>query len=163
MTSTPPTDADRIELQRAVVAEHCRAESAGDWEAVFATFAADGSALWDAVPLSMSAPGLDGVRGVYALVSAAFPDMNVAITAEYDVPGVSVVEATIRGTHSGDWCGLPGSGRRVSVEVCAVFVFGEGENAGKLVCERAYWDNETLLRQMRGEKGAPVGVGLAHR
>jgi hypothetical protein len=74
---------------------------------------------------------------------------------------VSVVEATITGTHCGDWCGLPASGRHVSFELCAIFVFGDGPDAGKLVRERAYWDNETLLRQMRGEVDAPTGEGSA--
>jgi hypothetical protein len=33
----------------------------------------------------------------------------------------------------------------------------------KLVAERIYFDNEILLRQMRGEADAPTGLGLATR
>ena len=60
--------------------------------------------------------------------------------------------------------GVEPKGNPVTFELCAVFEFGEGENAGKLLCERCYFDNETLLRQMRGEADASTAVlGLAER
>jgi hypothetical protein len=47
--------------------------------------------------------------------------------------------------------------------VAAYYLFGKGEEAGKLTAERVCYDNDTMLRQMRGEVGAPTGVGLAAR
>lgn len=48
-----------------------------------------------------------------------------------------------------------------------VVVTGEydtlGDESGRLLAERIYYDNETLLRQMRGEENAMTGVGLAER
>lgn len=43
------------------------------------------------------------------------------------------------------------------------FTFGGGDEAGKILCERVYFDHDTVLRQMRGEPAAPTGVGLAQR
>ena len=163
MTTTALTDAERIEMQKSIVAEHCRAENEKDWPAVHATFAQDGSASWDCVPLSVTAQGVDGVRDLYAGFDAAMPDFSITIFREYHMAGTSIIEVTIDATHQGEFMGVPASGRKVRWELVAVFEFGAGENAGKILCERAYWDNETLLRQMRGEADAPTGVGLASR
>lgn len=94
---------------------------------------------------------------------AVLAGFHVHTTAQYDVPGTTIVEATVTATHGAEYYGIPASGLPVVVELVGIFVVGEGENAGKIVCERAYFDNETLLRQMRGEVGAPTGVGLAGR
>ncbi len=34
------------------------------------------------------------------------------------------------------------------------FVFGTGEQEGKLIAERIYFDNDTVMRQIRGEMDA---------
>ena len=47
------------------------------------------------------------------------------------------------------------------VELAAFYLFGTGENVDKLVAERVYFDNEILLRQMRGEADVQTGIGLA--
>ena len=49
----------------------------------------------------------------------------------------------------------------MTIEIAGFFLFGSAENAGKIMCERVYFDNEILLRQMRGEADAPTGIGLA--
>jgi hypothetical protein len=41
--------------------------------------------------------------------------------------------------------------------------FGDGEEAGKILCECVYFYHDTVLRQMRGEPAAPTGVVLAQR
>ena len=101
-----------------------------------------------------------GVQGFYEVIEAAFPDLQIICTGEYDVPGTSIRELTLRGTQTGDYLGVPASGNPVSVEVAILYIFGEGADAGKLVAERVYFDNDVLLRQCRGEL-PPVGLGLA--
>lgn len=157
------SDAERIGLQRDAVAEHVRAEIAKDWDSVHATFVQDDRARWDAIPMSASLEGIAGVRDFYANFDAALPDFTVTVTAQYDAPGTSVCEATVTGTHKGEYCGVAGSGRTVTVELLSFFEFGDGPDAGKIVTERAYFDNETLLAQMRGDVDAPTGLGLAQR
>jgi hypothetical protein len=42
----------------------------------------------------------------------------------------------------------------VRFQLAGFFLFGTGLQAGKLLAERIYFDNDTVLRQMRGEMDA---------
>ncbi len=152
---------DIIQLQRATIDEHIRAETAKDWEAVYDTFVQGDAAYYDVAPLATRFNGIAGVQDFYQTISAALPDFQIIVTGEYDTPGCSIREVTLKGTHQGEYMGVPASGHRVTFEVAGFFLFGSGENAGKIMCERVYFDNEILLRQMRGEADAPTGIGLA--
>ncbi|GGJ01748.1 cyclase [Saccharopolyspora subtropica] len=157
------TDQERIVAQRRTIDEHIRGENEHDWARVYGTFLTDERAYYDVVPLSTRFPGFQGVQDFYQLIEAAIPDFRVVVTGAYDTPGTSVREVTITGTHRGEYCGVAPQGRPVSVEVAAFYLFGDDDEAGKLVAERVYYDNETLLRQMRGEEDAQTGVGLSRR
>ena len=54
------------------------------------------------------------------------------------------VEGRFRGTHRGDWRGIPAAGRTVDFPLIIVFMF-EGD---RMVCERTYFDLLTILRQL---------------
>jgi len=151
------TDEERIELQRATVAEHLRAENDHDYERVNNTFVNAPRAYYEIVPGGAHFDGIDGVRGFYELLDKVLPDLEVDTTHEYDVPGCSIREVTARGTHSAEFAGVPASGNRVEFEVCALYIFDDDE-PGKLLAERAYWDNDALIRQMKGE--SVPGLGL---
>ena len=71
--------------------------------------------------------------------------------------GCSIREVTARGTHSAEFAGVPASGNRVEFEVCALYIFDEKE-PGKLLAERAYWDNDAIIRQMKGEAVPLLGL-----
>jgi predicted ester cyclase len=157
------TDEERIAAQCRTIDEHIRGENEHDWARVYGTFLKDERAYYDVVPLSIRYPGFRGVQDFYQIIEAAIPDFRVVVTGEYDTPGASVREVTIMGTHHGEYCGVAPQGRPVSVEVAAFYLFGEGDESGRLLAERIYYDNETLLRQMRGEENAMTGVGLAER
>ena len=152
---------DLIKLQRATIHEHIRAESAKDWEAVYDTFVQGEAAYYDVAPLATRFNGIAGVKDFYQTITASFPDFQITVAGEYDTPGCSIREVLINGTHLGEYGGVPASGNRVAFELAAFFLFGSGENAGKIVCERAYFDNEILMRQIRGEADAPTGIGLS--
>ncbi|MBI3943189.1 MAG: ester cyclase [Chloroflexi bacterium] len=152
---------DIIRLQRATVDEHIRTENTKDWEGVYNTFIQSDETFFDVGPMATRFKGIEGVKGIYQAINASFPDFQIIVTGEYDMPGCSIREVTIHGTHLGEYGGVPASGNPVRFELAAFFLFGSGENAGKLVCERVYWDNEILMRQIRGEVDAPTGIGLA--
>lgn len=152
---------DLIQVQRATVAEHIRAENAKEWPAVYDTFIQNENAYYDVVPLGARFKGISGVKDFYQMIHAAFPDFQIVVTGEYDTPGCSIREVTITGTHQGEYGGVPGSGNPVRFELAAFYLFGAGGDADKLVSERIYFDNEVLLRQIRGEENAPTGIGLA--
>jgi predicted ester cyclase len=94
---------------------------------------------------------MTGVKNFYRAAATAFPDIEIDVWGEFDAPGCSIREVTISGTHSGDWCGVAGTGRRVKFHLAALFLFGKGENSGKLVAERIYFDNETVMQQINGK------------
>ena len=150
---------DLIKLQRATVDEHVRAENAKEWDAVYDTFVQNENAHFDLAPLGTRFPGISGVRDFYSIIHAAFPDFIIIVTGEYDTPGCSIREVTIEGTHKGEYAGIPGSNNPIAIEVAAFFVFGKGDEKGKLIAERVYFDNDLLIRQCRGE--TPVKIGLA--
>jgi hypothetical protein len=145
---------ETIRIQRETIEEHIRHENAKNWEGVYDTFVHDDTAFYDVVPLNARFPGFGGVQGFYASANAAFPDFKIQVWGEYDTPGCSVREITISGTHTGDWCGVSGTGRYARFQLAAFFLFGSGEQAGKLLAERIYFDNETVMRQIRGEMEA---------
>ena len=95
-----------IERQREIVARHIRGENEHDWEAVYHTFVQDDRAHYDVVPLGVVFKGIDGVRGFYQTIAAALPDLKIDVMSEYDVPGCSIREVVISGTHKGEFAGV---------------------------------------------------------
>ena len=143
-----------IRIQRETVDEHIRHENSKNWSGVLDTFVHDESAFYDVVPFNMRYSGFSGVKGFYEAANAAFPDFTIDVWGEYDAPGCSIREVTISGTHTGDWAGVPGTGRHIRFQLAGFFVFGTGEQEGKLLAERIYFDNDTVMRQIRGEMDA---------
>ena len=157
MTTTTLTDAERIAIQRKVVAEHLAGENEHDYAKVNATFVQADRAYYEIAAGGAHFDGIEGVKGFYELLDSVLPDLDVVCTHEYDVPGCSIREVTARGTHSAEFAGVPASGNYVSFEVCALYIFDE-EEPDKLIAERAYWDNDGLIRQLNGEKVPSLGL-----
>ena len=142
------------ERQRATVAEHIAAENRHDWTGVINTFAQDDRAHYDVVPLSAVFPGIDGVRGFYQSIAVALPDLRIDVKSEYDVPGCSIREVIIRGTHQGEFAGVPASGNPIRIEMAAFYTFDD--RTGRLISERIYYDQATVFGQMQGKMTSAV-------
>lgn len=154
---------DRIAMQRATIDEHIASENSKEWEKVYDTFLRDGRSYYDVIAMSQKFDGIDGVQDFYEALEAAVPDFVITVTGEYDTPGYSWREVTVTGTHRGEFAGIPPQGNAISFEIAALYIF-DSEEPGKLVAERAYWDNDAIFRQMKGDAEAPAGgVGLAAR
>jgi steroid delta-isomerase-like uncharacterized protein len=148
--SASPSSEALIERQRKTVAEHIRHEQVKDWSQVYRTFTPhDEDAYYDVVPFQTRFRKMKGVVDFYEAFTQGFPDFQIAVHTEQDVPGVSIREAQITGTHSGEYCGIQATGRRVSVALMAFFLFDK--TTGHLNAERIYFDNNTILAQIRGE------------
>ena len=145
---------DIIRIQRETVDEHVRQESSKNWQGVYDTFVPDETAFFDVVPFNTRYSGIAGVKAFYQAAHAAFPDFKIDVWGEYDSPGCSIREVTISGTHTGEWCGIPGTGRHIRWQIAGFFLFHTGEQAGKLLAERIYFDNDTIMRQIRGDLDA---------
>lgn len=136
---TDSTDTQRLELVR----EHVRRENAHDLEGVMATFGEHG--WYDDEPWGEHHEGRDAVRGYYAHLMQALPDLHIDIRHEYVSEENVILEVVISGTHEGTWRGMPPTGRPVRFPLCAVYDFDErGEIAG----ERIYYDRAEVLNQL---------------
>jgi steroid delta-isomerase-like uncharacterized protein len=150
------TAAERVQLQAQCVARHIELENAGKQDRVLEeTFVKEG-AFYDVVPGVTHFEGLNDVAGFYENLFAVLPDMHIAINHEYDVPGCCIREGVVTGTHSAEFAGVPASGNAVSFAFCGLYIFGDDPT--KLLAERAYWDNDGLIKQLKGELPASPGM-----
>jgi steroid delta-isomerase-like uncharacterized protein len=147
---------DMIERQRELVARHIRGENKHDWAAVYDTFVQDDRAHYDVVPLGAVFKGIEGVRGFYQSIAAALPDLQIEVRSEYDVPGCSIREVVISGTHRGEFAGIKPLGNTVRIEMAAFYTFDTA--SGKLIAEKIYYDQAGALEQMRGKETATAAA-----
>jgi steroid delta-isomerase-like uncharacterized protein len=90
-------------------------------------------------------PTKEGVLALFTGYRAAFPDLRM--TAEDVIAGGdrAVARVTATGTQTGDWMGMPASGKRIEVRLIDIMRF---DDAGK-VCE--HWgvmDMLSMLQQL---------------
>lgn len=65
------------------------------------------------MPLGARFKWIEGVRGFYQSIAAAVPDLHIEVISEYDVPGCSVREAVITGTHKAEFAGVKPLGNAI--------------------------------------------------
>lgn len=146
----------------AVVEEHVQQENQHDLDGIMATFGED--AWYDDEPWGEHHDGRDGVRAYYEDLLRALPDLHIDIQRRHVTAEHVVLEVVISGTHTGQWRGLPGTGRHVEFPLCAVYAF---DDRNKLAGERIYYDRATVLRQLGIFRNPDRGLGrvltpLAH-
>ena len=132
-----------------VWAEHIRHEFVTrDVEATLATMVEDASV--DHVPVNSGGQGKAQLRPFYRDVFiGSWPD-DLEMTTTNRVFGEDqlVEEAHLRFTHKNrmDWFlpGVPATNGQVDVDFVIVVQFRDN----KLACERIYWDQATVLRQL---------------
>jgi steroid delta-isomerase-like uncharacterized protein len=136
-----PPDAALRARREAVVREHMESENEHDFDTTVATFA---HPRYEIVPTGDVYDGETDVRRYFAETRAAFPDQrNELIALRHADDGV-IVEFDLLGTHLGPLRSLPPTGRSFRTRVCALFIF-EGDG---IVCERVYFDQLSILRQL---------------
>lgn len=145
---------DVLDRQRAIVAEHIQFENNQDWAGVCTTFVQDDRAYYDVVPLGTRFKGIEGVRGFYQAIGHALPDLHIEVISEVDVPGTSILEVVITGTHRGEFAGVKPLGNPVRIEMAAFYVFDK--NSEKLIAERIYYDQASAVAQMLGKQQSAV-------
>lgn len=145
---------DMVERQREIVARHIRGENEHDWAAVYDTFVQDDRAHYDVVPLSAVFKGIEGVRGFYQTIATALPDLQIEVKSEYDVPGCSIREVVITGTHLGEFAGVKPLGNAIRIEMAAFYTFDAA--SGKLIAEKIYYDQAGAFQQMQGRQPSAV-------
>jgi steroid delta-isomerase-like uncharacterized protein len=127
----------------ALVEQHIRLENAHDLEGVLHTFG--DTARYDDEAWGEHYTGGDGVRQFYEQLMKALPDLEIEVQHRHVTDEAIVLEVLIRGTHLGEWRGLPATGRRVEVPLCGVYTFDSDDG---LAGEKIYYDRGTVLRQL---------------
>src|SRR3954449_13300613 len=127
--------------REAVVREHMEAENARDFDRTIATF---GHPRYELVATGDVFDGDEAVRAYFAETRRAFPDQRNELVALHHADDAVIVEFDLVGTHLGPLRALPPTGRSFRARMTAFFIF-EGE---RIVCERVYFDQLGLMRQL---------------
>lgn len=89
--------------------------------------------------------GHEAVRSLYADFFHGFPDLKFETQHVHVSDDAIPVEMILSGTHTATWRGIPATGRRFEIPLCAVFVFDQRD---KIAGERGYFDAALMLRQL---------------
>jgi steroid delta-isomerase-like uncharacterized protein len=127
----------------AIVERHIRLENEHDLEGVLRTFG--DTARYDDEAWGEHHKGGDEVRLFYEQLMKALPDLEIEVQRRHVTDDAILVEVMIRGTHLGEWRGLPATGRRVEFPLCGVYTF---DSEDRLAGEKIYYDRGTVLRQL---------------
>jgi steroid delta-isomerase-like uncharacterized protein len=136
--------ASRAELRRVrerIVREHMDSENRHEFDATLETF---DHPRYELIGTGDVYDGEEEVRRYFEETRRAFPDQRNELLALHHAENAVLVEAVVRGTHTGPLRGLPPTGRSFELPILSVFAF-EGQ---RLVCERVYFDAATTLRQL---------------
>lgn len=135
------TNQSLLARREEIVRAHMNAENNHDVEATVATFH---HARYEVMPFGGATDGADAVRGLLGALMQAFPDFHVSEERLYHGGDCVIVETRMTGTQQGEWMGLPASGRKIDVSAACFFVFDQD----RLLCERVYFDNATMMGQL---------------
>jgi steroid delta-isomerase-like uncharacterized protein len=124
-----------------IVREHAESENRHDFDFALATFH---HPRYELYPSGEVIDGAEAVAAYYEETRAAFPDQRNRVIAIHHGDDSVVMEIELKGTHLGSFRGLPPTGRSFSCRMAAIFDFEED----RLVAERVYFDQATILRQL---------------
>jgi steroid delta-isomerase-like uncharacterized protein len=123
------------------VREHMQSENVHDFDTTIGTF---GHPRYELIATGEVYDGEAQVRGYYAESRTAFPDQRNEVLELHHSEDTVAVEFILLGTHLGPLRGLPPTGRSFRCQMTAFFVF----DGDRLVNERVYFDQATILRQL---------------
>ena len=124
-----------------IVRELMDSENRHEFDATLHTF---GHPRYELVATGEVYDGPEEVAGYYDDTRRAFPDQRNELLALHHADDAVLVEAVVRGTHRGPLRSLPPTGREFELPILAIFVF----DGDALTCERVYFDQTTVLRQL---------------
>jgi steroid delta-isomerase-like uncharacterized protein len=130
------------EQREQIVREHMESENAHQFDVTLRTFA--GHPRYEIVATGEVYDGSDEVDRYYQETRAAFPDQRNELIALHHADDAVVAEFWLRGTHKGDFRGVPPTGKPFECRMAAFFLFEDD----RLVCERVYFDAATILTQL---------------
>ena len=136
-----PVTAAMKKKREKIVREHMESENRHEFDATLETFH---HPRYELVGTDEVYDGPDEVAAYYEQTRRAFPDQRNELLALHHADDAVLVEAVVRGTHEGPLQSLPPTGRAFECRMAALFLFEED----RLVCERVYFDQATIMRQL---------------
>jgi steroid delta-isomerase-like uncharacterized protein len=134
-------DTDLRARREAIVREHAEDENRHEFDAALGAFH---HPRYELMPLGEVIDGPEAVMAYYRETRAAFPDQRNRVLSLHHAEDSVVMELELTGTHLGNFRGLPPTGRSFRCRMAAIFLFEHD----RLVCERVYFDQNTILRQL---------------
>jgi steroid delta-isomerase-like uncharacterized protein len=95
-------------------------------------------------PLPGQEQGREGLKGILAMLFAAFPDMHWVIDEMVAEDDNVVTRFTWTGTHGGSFMGMPATGRSVTVKGVVM----DKLMGGKMAESRILMDNMGMMMQL---------------
>jgi steroid delta-isomerase-like uncharacterized protein len=129
--------------REATVREHMESENRHDFDTTIGTF---DHPRYELIATGDVHDGEAAVRAYFEETRTAFPDQTNEPLAFHHSEDAVIVEFLLRGTHLGPLRGLPPTGRSFVCRMTAFFLFPEGGD--RIVGERVYFDQATILRQL---------------
>lgn len=150
MRTTADDELRRRRLE--VVRRHMESENELDFATTLSTFE---HPRYELVATGQVYDGPEEVAGYYRSSRAAFPDQrNDDVVLTYGEDTV-VAEFDLLGTHLGPLGTLAPTGRSFRCRMCALFVFPP--DGDRIVGERVYFDQGSILRQLTADAGETTG------
>jgi len=137
--------------REAIVREHMDSENRHEFDATMKTFH---HPRYELIATGDLYDGTEEVERYFEETRRAFPDQRNELLALHHADDAVLVEAVVRGTHNGPLRSLPPTGRTFELPILSVFIFEDV----KLTCERVYFDQLTMLRQL-GIARDPLSIG----
>ena len=94
-------------------------------------------------------PTKEGVLALFTGYRAAFPDLHMTAEDVISDGDRTVARVTTTGTHTGDWMGMPASGKRIEVRLIDIMRF---DDTGR-ICE--HWGVMDMLSMLQQLGAAP--------
>src|SRR5437660_2954473 len=123
------------------VREHMETENTHDFDATLETFE---HPRYELIATDEVIDGSADVARYYEETRKAFPDQRNELVALHHADDAVIVEFDLLGTHRGELRGIPPTGKEFRCRVTAFFIFDKD----RIVCERVYFDQLTILRQL---------------
>ena len=101
-------------------------------------------------PIPGVAPGLDGMKEMMRMLFAAFPDIESTIDMLVAEGDLVAGRMTTSGTHSGDFMGIPATGKRVSFTETHIVRIANGKAV-------EHWGNQDDMAMMQQLGVIPEG------
>ncbi len=113
-----------------------------DIDAALAFYAPD--IRWSNLAMEEVYEGHRGVAGFLSSLYSGFPDMTFEVSRRFARGDEIAEEWIMRGTHGGNYLGIPPTGRPVVVRGASLIRMREG----KFISDDFYYDGASVLRQL---------------